>query len=78
MKFVMKSRPNIGDCRKRLKFAWTPVIATNQEKVGVPTRYWVWLEYVEVYEEYKKHMVATKFGGMMMDKWVQKEIHIKD
>ena len=78
MKFALKSRPNIGDCRRRLKFAWTPTIATNKEKVGVPTKYWVWLETIEVYEEYKRHMVATKFGGCMADEWVIREQHIKE
>jgi hypothetical protein len=78
MKFVLKSRPKIGDCRKRLKFAWFPVTAINQERVGIPTNYLVWLETIEVYEEYRRHMVATKFGGMMMNEWVEVFRYIKE
>ena len=74
MKFVRKSRPQVGDCRKRLKFAWLPIIATNQEKVGRPTEYWVWLENVIVYEEYK----MMYDGVAPTNEWVQKEFHIKE
>jgi hypothetical protein len=66
MKFVMPSNPNNGDCRKRLKFAWKPMIATNQDKVGVLTEYKVWLEWVEIYEEFRK------------GQWVELHRHIKE
>lgn len=78
MKFALKSRPNIGDCRRRLKFAWTPTVATNIEKVGVPTKYWVWLETIEVYEEYKKDIEATDVGARFVEHWVIREQHIKE
>ena len=66
MKFVKKSQPKMGDCRKRLKFAWKPIHATNQDRIGVQTEYLVWLEWVEIYEEFRN------------GQWVELHRHIKD
>lgn len=66
MKIVLPSNPSNGDCRIRQKFAWKPIIATNQDKVGVTTVYKVWLEWVEIYEEFRN------------GQWVELQIHIKE
>lgn len=70
MKFLITSKPELGDCRKRLKFAWLPMIANDGNKVTKPTEYWVWLETIELYEEYRKTIEANMVSGHYVEKWV--------
>lgn len=70
MKFMRPGKPTLGDCRKRLKFAWLPMVANDGNKVTTPTEYWVWLETIELYEEYKRVLEATDISGHYVHKWV--------